>query len=121
MRFRGGEVGGPETLLDADGVEAPGPFIALLLAVGACAGSDVVAILEKMQVTLGAARVEVVATRRDEHPRRLTSLELIFHLRGDGLTAANAERAVDLSVTKYCSVLASLAPDTIITHAVRLG
>ena len=121
MRFRGGEVGGPETLVDADGVDAPGPFIGLMLAAGACAGSDVVSILEKMRVTLSEARIELVATRRDEHPRRLTTLELIFHLRGDGLTAANAERAVDLSVTKYCSVLASLAPDTIVKHAIRLG
>lgn len=121
MRFRGGEVGGPETLLDADGVEAPGPFIALLLAAGACAASDVVAILAKMRVELAEARVELVATRRDEHPRRLVALQLLFHLRGAGLTEANAARAVDLSITKYCSVLASLAPDATVTHAVRLG
>ncbi len=121
MRFRGGEVGGPDTLLDADGVEAPGPFIALLLAAGACAASDVVSILGKMRVDLAEARVELVAMRRDEHPRRLVALRLVFHLRGAGLTGANATRAVDLSLTKYCSVLASLAPDTTITHAIRLG
>lgn len=121
MRFRGGEVGGPETLIDADGVDAPGPIIALILAAGACAGSDVVSILEKMRVRLADLRIDLVATRRDEPPRRLTSLELVFHMRGEGLTAANAERAVDLSISKYCSVLASFAPDTIVTHAIRLG
>ena len=121
MRFRGGEIGSTETLIDADGVDAPGPFIALVLAAGACAGSDVVSILEKMRVRLADHRIELVATTRDEHPRRLTSLELVFHLRGDGLTAANAQLAVDLSISKYCSVLASFAPDTIVTHAVRLG
>jgi len=121
MRFRGGEVGGPETLLDADGVEAPGPFVALLLAAGACAASDVVLILGKMRVELAEARVELVATRREEHPRRLVALQMVFHLRGEGLTEASAARAVDLSITKYCSVLASLAPDTTVTHAIRLG
>ncbi len=121
MRFRGGEVGGPETLLDADGRAAPGPFVALVLACGACAASDVVSILAKMRVQLAELRVELVATRRDEHPRRLTALQLIFHLRGAGLTDANAARAVDLSITRYCSVLASLAPDTTVTHAIRLG
>src|SRR5688572_28442503 len=50
MRFRGGEIEGPNPLLDADGVEAPGPFIALLLAAGACAASDVVLILGKSRV-----------------------------------------------------------------------
>lgn len=121
LRFRGGEEGGPTTLLDADGVEAPGPFIALLLSAGACAASDVVDILTKMRVVLGGASVELIATRRDEHPRRLLALELVFHLEGSGLTEVNAARAVDLSLSKYCSVLASLAPDITLTHAIRLG
>jgi putative redox protein len=121
MRFRGGELGKPETLLDADGAEAPGPFIALVLAAGACAASDVVLILGKSRVQLTEARVELLATRRAEPPRRLLALELVFHLRGEGLTESNAARAVDLSITKYCSVLASLAPDTAVTHAIRLG
>ena len=121
MRFRGGELGRPEMLLDADGAEAPGPFIALVLAAGACAASDVVLILGKGRVQLTEARVELLATRRAEPPRRLLALELVFHLRGEGLTESNAGRAVDLSITKYCSVLASLAPDTTVTHAIRLG
>jgi putative redox protein len=121
LRFLGGEVGGPETFLDADGGAAPGPFIALMLAAGACAGSDVVLILGKSRVALTELRVELVATRRDDHPRRLLALELVFHLRGEGLTQTNAARAVDLSITKYCSVLASLAPDISVTHAIRLG
>jgi putative redox protein len=121
LRFRGGETGGPETLLDADGVEAPGPFVALMLAAGACASADVVDILTKMRVVLTAASVELTATRRDEHPRRLLALELVFHLDGSGLTEANATRAVELSISKYCSVLASIAPDVTVTHAVRLG
>ena len=121
LRFRGGEVGGPEMLLDADGVQAPGPFVALLLAAGACTASDVVAILGKMRVELTDATIELVATRREEHPRRLVGLELLFHLRGSGLNEANAARAVELSLVKYCSVLASLAPDIALTHAIRLG
>lgn len=120
LRFRGGESGGPDTLLDADGVDAPGPFIALLLAAGACAASDVVAILGKMRVELAHASVDLVATRRDEHPRRLVALELVFHLRGGRLSEATAARAVELSLTKYCSVLASLAPDVALSHAIRL-
>ena len=108
-------------MLDADGVEAPGPFIALVLAAGACAASDVVLILGKSRVELTEARVELIAARHAEHPRRLVALELLFHLRGEGLTESNVARAVDLSITKYCSVLASLAPDTTVTHAIRLG
>lgn len=121
LRFRGGEQGAPATLLDADGVDAPGPFIGLILSAGACAAADVVDILTKMRVALAAVSVELIATRRDEHPRRLMALELVFHLQGSGLTEPKAAHAVDLSISKYCSVLASLAPDITVTHAVRLG
>jgi putative redox protein len=120
-RFRGGEEGAPTTLLDADGVDAPGPFIGLILSAGACAAADVVDILTKMRVVLATVSVELIATRRDEHPRRLMALELVFHLEGSGLTEPKAARAVDLSISKYCSVLSSLAPDITVTHAVRLG
>lgn len=121
LRFRGGEVGGPELLLDADGIAAPGPFIALLLAAGACSGADVVSILEKMRIELGEVRLELTATRREEHPRRLLALHLGFHLRGTGLDDVKARRAIDLSIQKYCSVLASLAPDVAVTHELRLA
>jgi putative redox protein len=121
LRFRGGEEGGPTTLLYEDVVEAQGRLIALSLSAGACAASDVVDILRKMRVVLAGASVELIATRRAEHPRRLLALELVFHLEGSGLTEANAARAVDLSISKYCSVLASLAPDITVTHAIRLG
>ena len=81
LRFRGGEQGAPATLLDADGVDAPGPFVGLILSAGACAAADVVDILAKMRVALAAVSVELIATRRDEHPRRLMALELVFHCR----------------------------------------
>jgi putative redox protein len=39
---------------------------------------------------------------------------------GEGLDMLKAERAVNLSIEKYCSVLASLAPDIEVTHEIRL-
>ena len=41
--------------------------------------------------------------------------------RGDGLDEAKARRAIELSITKYCSVIHSLAPDIRITHGLTLG
>jgi putative redox protein len=54
-------------------------------------------------------------------PRRYTALHLEYHLRGDGLDEAKAQRAIELSITKYCSVVHSLAPDIRITHGLTLG
>jgi len=119
--FRGGEPGGPETTVDGDNALAPGPMLTLLLAAAGCTGSDVVSILEKMRVRLAECRVEASGVRRDTDPRRYTAIHLEYHLRGEGLDEAKARRAVELSITKYCSVLHSLAPDIRITHGLTLG
>jgi putative redox protein len=121
LMFRGGEPGGPETTIDGDNVAAPGPMLTLLLAAAACTGADVVVILQKMRVRLAEARIEAKGVRREEEPRRYTGIHLEYHLKGDGLDAAKARRAVDLSITKYCSVVSSLAPDIRVTHEVVLG
>jgi len=119
--FRGGEPGGPETTIDGDNAAGPGPMLTLLLAAASCTGADVVAILQKMRVTLQELRIEASGDRREQDPRRYTSIHLEYHLRGDGLDEGKARRAIDLSVTKYCSVVHSLAPDIRITHGLSLG
>jgi len=119
--FRGGEPEGPQTTIDGDNATAPGPMLTLLLAAAACTGADVVVILAKMRVTLQEFRIEASGVRREQEPRRYTGIHLDYHLRGDGLDAAKARRAIDLSITKYCSVVHSLAPDIRITHGLSLG
>jgi putative redox protein len=119
--FRGGEPGGPETTVDGDNAMAPGPMLTLLLAAASCTGSDVVAILAKMRVGLAECRIEASGVRREADPRRYLSLHLDYHLRGEGLDEAKAGRAIELSITKYCSVIHSLAPDIRVTHGFTLG
>ncbi len=119
--FRGGEVGGPQTTVDGDNATAPGPMLTLLLAAASCTGADVVVILEKMRATLHEFRIEASGVRREQEPRRYTALHFEYHIRGDGIDEAKARRAIDLSITKYCSVLHSLAPDITITSGLTLS
>jgi putative redox protein len=119
--FRGGQAGGPETVIDGDSTAGPGPMVALLLAAAACSGSDVVVILQKMRVVLRALTIEVQGVRREQEPRRYTSIRFDFHLSGEGLDQPRARRAIDLSLEKYCSVVASLAPDIQITYGLTLA
>ena len=121
LRFRGGAPGGPTSLIDADGQQAPGPMVTLLLAAAACGGADIVGILEKMQVTLEDFRIEVTGRRAPEHPKRYLTLHFTYRIRGDGVNEAKARRAVDLSHQKYCSVLHSLNADIPITYDLDLG
>ena len=65
--------------------------------------------------------MDVVGTRRDEEPRRYIAIHLRFAMDGDGLDQAKAERAVNLSLEKYCSVVSSLAPDIAISHEIVIG
>ncbi|MGH7581024.1 MAG: OsmC family protein [Gemmatimonadales bacterium] len=119
--FHGGAPGGPEVTIDGDNAAGPGPMLSLLLAAAACSGSDVVIILEKMRVALREFRIEASGVRREQEPRRYTALHLEYQLAGDGLDETRARRAIDLSLEKYCSVVASLAPDTKITYGLTLA
>jgi putative redox protein len=123
MRFsgEGTDPASPPILVDGDGQTGPGPMQVLLIAAACCSGSDVVSILVKMRVTLRRFAVDVVGTRRDEEPRRYIALRFRFALDGEGLDQAKAERAVGLSLEKYCSVIHSLAPDITISHEIVLA
>lgn len=121
MRFRGGVPGGPVTLIDADAGEAPGPMVTLLLALGSCAGADVVSLMPKMQVELHRFTMEVRGSRAPEHPRRWTAIHFTVHLAGTGLDETKARRAMDLSIEKYCSAINSLNPDIPVTYDLVLG
>jgi putative redox protein len=123
VRFegRGTEPATAPITVDGDGAEGPSPMITLLLAVAGCSGSDVVLILEKMRIRLRRCDVEVRGVRRDEEPRRYVALRFRYTLAGDGLDRAKAERAVELSLTKYCSVVATFAPDLTIEREIVLA
>src|SRR3954454_24600807 len=121
FHFVGGEPGGPSIVVDGDNQKGPGPMLTLLLAAAACTGSDVVAILQKMRVTIHEFRIEVSGTRREEEPRRYVAIHLDYWLRGEEVDPAKARRAINLSLEKYCSVFHSLAPDIAVTYALSLG
>ncbi len=107
LRFSGGgtEPVTPPLELDGNGDHGASPMQALLLAAAGCTGADVVTILERMRAGLEKLSIDVVGTRRDEHPKRYVAVRLEFTMSGSSLDAAKAERAVGLSIEKYCSVL----------------
>jgi putative redox protein len=121
LAFQGGATDGPPVTIDGDSALEPSPMITLLLAAASCSGADIVSILEKMRVGLTALRIEVTGTRREMEPKRYVALHFLFHLTGRSLDETKARRAIDLSLEKYCSVVASLAPDIAISYDVALG
>ncbi len=84
----------------------PRPMEAVLSALGGCTGMDVVAFLTKKRRTVEALTVRVTGKRREMPPRIFEELTLEYRVRGPDLTEADIRWAVELSMSKYCSVLA---------------
>lgn len=121
QRFDGGRPGGPAARLDGRGETGQSPMDALLTALASCAAIDVVEILGKRKTPPATLALEVTGTRRDTPPRRYTHVVVRFVLEGGDIEAIHAERAIALSFEKYCSVSATLAPDTVIESVLVLN
>jgi putative redox protein len=80
----------------------------LLAGAGSCSTWDVVEIMRKARQQLSALEVEVVGDQATTEPWQYERLRLRYTFRGRNLDRRGAERAVALSVEKYCSVLATL-------------
>lgn len=84
------------------------PMELLLIALGGCTGMDVVSILKKMRQELTDYRIRVRGERAADHPRAYTHITVEHIIRGRNLNPELVEKAVRLSETKYCSVMASI-------------
>jgi len=108
--FEGGHPERPPIRIDGSGKTGPGPVEALLCALASCSSIDVVSILEKRRTPVKTFDVDVHGERADAIPARLTNIQLAFRITGDGIEREHAERAIEMAVTKYCSVRDSLDP-----------
>lgn len=94
------------------------PMELLLSSVASCGAMDVVKILRQQRQPLERLRIEVEGERKDAIPSPFAKIKLVFVAKGD-VDAHKLQRAVALSVEKYCSVVATLAPDVEITWEAR--
>ena len=93
--------------------KSPTPLEVLLASLAACAGNTLNLVLcRKMGAKVDSLEVEARAERREEHPTVLTAIELVYHLRGEALSADVVERALHVAEDQLCPVLAMLRPGT---------
>jgi putative redox protein len=103
--------GGPSIRMDGSGQLGPNMVAVVLIALAGCTGVDIVDILAKRRTPIEAMTVDVEGARYAGVPGRLTEITLVYRITGAGIDRAQAERAIELSVTKYCSVRESLDPN----------
>lgn len=119
-RFESGRAGVPSIRMDGDAATAPSPVDALISALAGCTAVDVVDILKKRRTEPGALEIVVTAQRADGTPRRVVKVHLAYRITGGDVERDHALRAIDLAVTKYCSVRDSLDPELPVTWSLEL-
>jgi len=93
------------------------PVELLMFSLAGCTGIDIVLIGKKMRMDIKGLKIKVSYEQREEHPRAIATAHLEYRITGSKLDPAQIERAIQLSEEKYCSVGATLAGVTKITHS----
>jgi putative redox protein len=82
----------------------------LLVALAGCAAMDIVLILARQRQDLRDLVIEVKGWRVDATPAPFERIHIRFTAHGD-VELEKLKRAVELGVTKYCSVVSTLKPE----------
>jgi putative redox protein len=105
---------------DPAGPETASPMEAVAMAAAACTAMDVIDILRKKKQAVVNFDVNVVGLRQDEHPRKFTEIDLEYVVSGHKIDPNAVERAIELSLTKYCSVNQSFGEAVKIKNRYRI-
>ena len=104
-------------LIPIDSAEATGgqgkgvrPLKLFLSSLAGCSGMDVISILRKKRQEVTDLQVRVTAEQdRDEHPYVYTHIALHFIVTGKDVKPAAVERAIELTMTRYCPAAIMIA------------
>ena len=96
------------------------PMQLLLAGVGGCSAIDIIGILEKQKQDIQDLHVEVDGDRQSKDTfSEFTCIHLNYIFSGD-LEPQKVERAINLSLDKYCSVSKALEKTSKITHSYKI-
>jgi putative redox protein len=99
-----------------------GPMNALLTSLGACSGMDVAAILLKRKQKLGSLTVEVSGKRPQYgYPKPFTEIHLRYLIGGAAVEEKYVKEAVTDSITKFCSVAATINAKAKISYSYEIA
>jgi len=104
MQFESTNPGG-DLLIDAGEGEGYRPKSLMLSALAGCSGLDVVSLLKKMRAEVDDFTIDIEANLTDEHPKFYDKVNVIYNFYGSGFKKDKIEKAVKLSVDRYCGVM----------------
>ena len=121
LYFIGTTQRGYEVEFDVRYEEGCSPTETLLLSIAGCLSIDVVHILRKMRCDVTKFEISADGTRKPDPPQYYTSVDLMIHISGEGITPKKIDRAISLSKEKYCSVYHSLRKDMEVNVNYKIG
>ncbi len=92
------------------------PSQLLLLALASCSAYDVVNILQKKRLQLDGLDIKAHGEQEPDPPWTYRQIHLKYVLSGPDLTGKAVEQAIELSLTKYCSVASTVSGKAELTH-----
>lgn len=96
------------------------PMQLLLAGVGGCSAIDIIGILKKQKQDLQDLQVEVDGDRQSKDTySEFTTIHINYIFTGD-LDESKVERAINLSLDKYCSVTKTLEKTSDISHSYEI-
>ncbi|NND80525.1 MAG: OsmC family protein [Maribacter sp.] len=110
MTFESNNPSGHNLTIDIakeDGGDGNGfrPKALMLSSLAGCSGLDVASLIKKMKLEVEDFTIETIANLTDEHPKFYDSVKIEYHFHGNNLNEKKLQRAVDLSIEKYCGVM----------------
>ena len=110
MRFESTNPSGHNLFIDAgeeNGGKGEGyrPKALMLSGLAGCSGLDVASLIKKMKLEVDDFKIEIEANLTEEHPKIYDKVVMAFHFYGSNLSEKKLNKAVDLSVEKYCGVM----------------
>ena len=99
---------------------APSPTEFLIISHAGCTAIDVVELLKKMRQSLIHLEIEVDAQRAEgEVPKVFRTIHLHYKIYGQ-VTSVKAEKAITMSIEKYCTVSKMIDQVATITHSFEI-
>ena len=109
--------------IDSTGDESqgfgPSPKKLLLAGLAGCTGIDIVSILHKMKVSFSDFSVDVKAHLTNEHPTYYDEVHITYCIKITTIDRSKMERAVQLSMEKYCGVSAMFEKFAQLSHRIE--
>ncbi len=81
------------------------PKAMMLSSLAGCSALDIVSLLDKMRAQVKDFKIEVTGHLTEEHPKYYDKVHVIYRFYDSEFKKDKIQKAVDLSIEKYCGVM----------------